>query len=115
MAKESAFVAKLQRWLVQCRRHPIWHFRTHQAGRTKAGIPDLLIVFYGYAIFIECKAPGGKATAIQLQRIKELTAAGATAIVATTVAEVRDAMLTTFNRERTSGVPEMFAEELPPC
>lgn len=112
VAKENAFVAKLQRWLNKCRAsHQIWHFRTHQAGRTKSGIPDIFIVFYGLAVFVEAKAPGGKATKIQLRRIDELRVAGATAIVATTVEEVRDALVQAYQEKFFAA----FTMELPKC
>jgi hypothetical protein len=55
----------------------------------QAGTPDLLIVSAGRPIFIECKAPGRKLSAAQVECHEALTRAGA---VITTVNNIDDAL-----------------------
>lgn len=43
---------------------------------TKAGIPDLLCLKQGRAVFIEVKRPGGKTSALQRLRMAELLKQG---------------------------------------
>lgn len=47
----------------------------------KAGVPDILIVYAGRAIFIELKAPKGRVSPEQIQVRNELVMAGATWVV----------------------------------
>lgn len=53
-----------------------------------AGIPDILAIKNGFAYWYEVKKPGADASALQLQRIKELRQAGCVAEVVSTLAEV---------------------------
>lgn len=41
-----------------------------------AGMPDLLMLKNGRAVFLEVKRPGGKATPLQLARIDEIRRVG---------------------------------------
>jgi len=58
----------------------------------RTGIPDLLAVIDGRAVFLEVKRPGNKATKLQLHRIAELRGAGATAEVVTNWNEALEAL-----------------------
>ena len=87
--KEQSVFLKVKQLLDGMRaREPLWWFRTHGGGRTKKGLPDICVCFYGLSVWIELKKPGGKASKIQLQRIKEIRAAGGTAIIADNAEQV---------------------------
>lgn len=70
----------------------------------KAGVPDLLIVHAGRAIFCELKRPKdlvrrkGRASDVQLATHTALTAAGSTPWIATSIRDVEDCL-------RAHGVP----------
>lgn len=49
-----------------------WTMKIHGGPYQPAGIPDLLCVKDGKAVWLEVKQPGKKASAIQLQRIAEI-------------------------------------------
>lgn len=74
---EENVVSAIKRSLKKIKnRHPIWMYRTHGDGRTLKGVPDLHFVFWGFAVWIEVKAPGKKPTPLQLKRIEEINQAG---------------------------------------
>lgn len=54
----------------------------------EAGTPDILAVFKGWPLLLECKAPNGKASPLQEHRMKEWAAAGAEVLVVRDVKEV---------------------------
>jgi Holliday junction resolvase len=65
-----------------------WTFKIAGGPMQMAGVPDLLCVKRGFAVFLEVKQPGKKPTAIQEQRIHEIrTIGGAVAEVVTSKAE----------------------------
>ncbi len=68
---------------------PIWWVKLHGGPMQKKGLPDLLVVYQGRAVFMEVKAPGGEATKLQAHIIKQLQAAGAKAEVVTSVHAAR--------------------------
>lgn len=72
--------------------HPIWLFRTHSSGRQRRGIPDLHITFWGVSVWLEVKAPGGEATPLQRQRIREINNAGGFATVVESLDEFNAAL-----------------------
>lgn len=43
----------------------------------RSGVPDRLVVFNGFTIYVELKRPGQKPRELQLARIRELREAGA--------------------------------------
>lgn len=53
------------------------------------GIPDILHIEQGRPLLVEVKAPGGKATPLQIQCLRELHAAGAVAFVAWSLEDVK--------------------------
>jgi hypothetical protein len=67
-----------------------WALKVHGGPFQTAGIPDLLLVKHGRAVFLEVKQPGKKATAIQERRIKEIQEiGGAVAGVVTSLDEAK--------------------------
>lgn len=44
-----------------------------------SGVPDRIVVLAGHTVFVELKAPGGRAEPLQLERIAQLRRAGADA------------------------------------
>lgn len=65
-----------------------WVMKIHGGPYQVAGIPDLLLIRNGMAVFLEVKQPGKKATAAQLRRMDEIEEmGGARCYVVTSVAE----------------------------
>jgi len=60
---------------------PCWWLKIHGGPLQHAGVPDLLIVYHGVALFVELKAPGKKPTRLQLETMRRIKAAGGRAIV----------------------------------
>lgn len=57
---------------------PIYWLKVHGSAMQRAGEPDLSITYAGRSIKAELKTEKGKATPLQLHRLKEWEAAGAT-------------------------------------
>lgn len=53
-----------------------WTFKIAGGPMQTSGVPDLLCVKHGRAVFLEVKQPGKKPTPLQVQRIKEIRAIG---------------------------------------
>ena len=85
--KEATIVAAIVREL---RRGGYWVTKLHGGPTQQAGLPDLLAVKLGRAFFIEVKRPGEAPTPLQWHTLRQLRAAGAVAIVATSAANVLD-------------------------
>lgn len=51
------------------------------SGFGNAGVPDILACCNGRFVGIECKANGGKATALQLSNLKQIENAGGMALI----------------------------------
>lgn len=51
------------------------------SGFGNAGVPDILACCNGRFVGIECKANGGKATALQLSNLKQIENAGGVALI----------------------------------
>jgi len=56
---------------------------------TKAGVPDLLVCYQGTFIGIEVKAPGGRATQLQLAKGRAIARAGGVFSVVTGIKDVK--------------------------
>ena len=72
-----------------------WWFKTHGAGASRAGIPDILAVYRGRALALEIKAPGRTPTRLQAHTLARAAAAGATAACITdkkNLTEILDAI-----------------------
>lgn len=59
-----------------------WHFNIWGAGMTRAGLPDIVAVYRGQALAIECKTPTGRVSKRQQYELSKARAAGAITIVA---------------------------------
>ena len=59
------------------------------------GIPDVLAIKGGHAVWMEFKRPGCDPTRIQLHRLKELEGAGCTTAVVRSAGEVREVLVGT--------------------
>ena len=76
MAREKAITDAICRRL---REAGLWHVKLHGSPMQRRGLPDLLIIVDGRAVFLEVKRPGLGATRLQGHRIAELREAGAVA------------------------------------
>jgi len=63
------------------RQRGVWYMKLHGSPMQRRGMPDLLVVFQGKAVFLEVKRPGAQPTPLQAHRLEELRAAGAVAEV----------------------------------
>jgi hypothetical protein len=74
----------------ELKRLRVWHRRIDASGKIRwaggegcltpgsnTGLPDVLACIEGRLVGIECKAPGGKVSAVQLATLKELADSGA--------------------------------------
>lgn len=87
--KESVVQSKILAYL-----HTLpgcWTVKT--IATNKPGTPDILCCYKGHFIAIEVKAPKGVVSKLQKYQIKKLKEAGATAIVAYSVQDVKDFIL----------------------
>lgn len=79
--------------------HGAYHFMPATHGYGSSGVPDIAVCIQGRFIGIECKANGGKPTALQLKNLRELSSAGGIAVlVDETGIENLDALLTGVNK-----------------
>lgn len=90
MTPEQKLTADVQKRLKALKAEglPIWWMKIHGSGMQKKGVPDLLIVVAGLAVFVELKAPGGAATKLQAMRMAEIRASGGIAEVCWSADEV---------------------------
>ena len=81
MPRESSIVAAIVR---AAKESGWWVMKIHGGPHQLAGVPDLLCLRQGRAVFLEVKQPGKKATPLQFARMKEIeTQGGATCQVVT--------------------------------
>ena len=79
ITKSIVALAKAKGW---------WTFKIAGGPMQMAGVPDLLTVKHGRAVFLEVKQPGKKPRPLQVQRMKEIREiGGAIAEVVTSKAE----------------------------
>ncbi len=67
-----------------------WTLKIHGGAYQMAGLPDILAIKEGKAYWIEVKRPGGKPTALQLKRLRDLKEAGCGTGIATTIEEAEN-------------------------
>ena len=65
-----------------------WAFKTHGAGATRRGIPDIIAVYRGHPLALEAKQPGKHPTPLQTHELQRARAAGATAETVRSTREV---------------------------
>ena len=75
----EAKVKKKVRSLLEA--HGAYYAMPMTGGYGSSGVPDFLVCHHGRFIGIECKANGGKPTALQLNNMKRIELAGGTAVV----------------------------------
>ena len=84
---QAGIVALLKRY--KAAGEPLWWFKVHGGPCQKAGVPDLCIVWHGVPVFVEVKAPGKEATALQVATMRAIRDAGGMTTTADSVAQVR--------------------------
>jgi hypothetical protein len=75
---ESRLTAKI---VAELRRRKIWHVKIHGGPHQRAGLPDLLLIVEGRAVWIEVKGDGGIVSPLQQHTLEQLRAAGCVAEV----------------------------------
>ena len=58
-----------------------YYFFPVTSGYGHSGVPDIIVCYKGYFVAIECKAKGGKTTALQQQQIEKIRISGGAALV----------------------------------
>lgn len=83
--------------------HGAYHFMPATHGYGSSGVPDIVACIQGRFIGIECKANGGKPTALQLKNLQELSSAGGIAVLVDEKGlDDLNALLTGVNKLNTS-------------
>lgn len=85
---EKKIVDAIVRYLKELQRSPracVWFLKIHGSPMQRAGVPDLLVVIDGHAVFLEVKTETGKVTKLQEHTMKKLREARATAVVVRSV------------------------------
>jgi hypothetical protein len=67
ITKSIVTLAKAKGW---------WTFKIAGGPMQMAGVPDLLVIKHGRAVFFEVKRPGQKPRPLQVQRIREIREVG---------------------------------------
>lgn len=75
-----------------------WSMKIHGGPFQKSGVPDLLLVKNGLAVFLEVKRPGGKTSAIQDRRISEIRTVGGAVAEVVTSREQAERILTRWDQ-----------------
>lgn len=78
MTPEGKVKAKVKKILIECGAYYAMPIGT---GFGNAGVPDFLVCYRGKFIGIECKANGGKPTALQLKNLADIESAGGSAVI----------------------------------
>lgn len=95
MAAEKRFETKLKKWLESEGIYPLgtpkqdmtappcgyWEKRWGGGKYVKAGMPDMHIVVNGISIEAELKAPNGKPSELQIQKLNQIADAGCISLV----------------------------------
>lgn len=66
-----------------------WACKMHGSAFSVAGLPDVLCIKDGRAVWMEAKRPGEEPTRIQSHRMRELASFGCPTAVVTSAAEAR--------------------------
>jgi len=83
---EKTIVANV---MAQGRASGFWVTKFHGNAFTMSGVPDVLLIRNGRAVWLECKRPGEEPTKIQNHRMRELATAGCPVAVVTSAAEAK--------------------------
>ena len=76
---EKSLVRKITAWL---KTQGIWYFKVHGSPMQLAGVPDILAIVSGRAVFIEVKTATGRVSKIQAHVMTQISNAGAVVGVA---------------------------------
>lgn len=89
MTPEAKVKAKVKKVLAEIEAYYAMPMGT---GYGNAGVPDFLVCIRGRFVGIECKANGGKPTALQLKNLADIESAGGLAFIIdeNNVAELRN-------------------------
>ena len=89
--KESFYQTKILTWLKT--NYPDgFYWKAQQGPYSRQGIPDICGVINGHFYGFEVKRPGGLPTKVQEETIRQINAAGGTALVVTTTEQVENAI-----------------------
>lgn len=99
-AKITLAIKKRLRDLQEAHPGRLWFTKLHGGAYQRVGLPDLLIIACGRAVFLEVKAPGGQLTEIQSWHLKRLTMAGAIACVVRSADEAEQVVETAMGGAR---------------
>lgn len=91
MRPEKRLESRITHYMASLRKKGVaivW-WKNHGSAMSRAGIPDLTVVFMGIAYFVELKAEDGQASRIQEHTIEQIKNAGGRAGVVRTVEEFR--------------------------
>lgn len=83
---ERVIVAKV---MATARQMGWWACKMHGSAFSTAGLPDVLCIKAGRAVWLEAKRPGEEPTKIQSHRMRELAAAGCPSAVVSSAADAR--------------------------
>jgi Holliday junction resolvase len=97
MPLESTIVASIVR---VAKSDGWWVMKIHGGPYQLAGVPDLLCLKDGRALFLEVKQPGKKPTALQVQRMHEIERVGGATCRVVTSKEEANAWLRTDKKSR---------------
>ena len=75
--------------MAQGRASGFWVTKFHGNAFAMSGVPDVLMIKDGRAVWLECKRPGEEPTKIQNHRMRELASAGCPVAVVTSAAEAK--------------------------
>ena len=75
---ESKVKSKVKKMLAE---HGAYYFMPATHGYGSSGVPDIVACLHGKFLGIECKANGGKPTALQMKNLRELSSAGGIAVL----------------------------------
>ena len=92
---EGAVKAAVKRLLEQ---HNAYYFMPVSNGMGRHGIPDIIVCHYGHFIAIECKAKGGKPTALQEREMSSIRLRGGHALVVDDTPETLEALECLLNQ-----------------
>ena len=81
MTPEGKVVAYFRKKIDAAYGEEVWRFAPVQMGYGVHGVPDELICIRGKFFAVELKAPGGKATGLQMEQIRRIRRAGGWAVV----------------------------------
>lgn len=80
-----------------------WVFKVHGGPMQPSGIPDIVGVYWGQFIAVECKMPGNSLSEIQKFRIRKIRAAGGLVVVAYSLGDVQQFILHLNNHHSLPG------------